>query len=184
MINRDISKQYNLLGTIYNQLSSIRSFKNIPLFDIFGMPENFDIDKFELKNRYRNLTKLYHPDRIAYSPTSKVDAETESALLNRAFKTLNDDVTRSFYLLKMRGVEDDDSVKADPETLMKTLEVREKLEECDEAEASRVLEELQEDLVSLGRSFSSFLEKNDLANAQKTAYKMRYLNQAIKSLIP
>ena len=80
-----------------------------------------------------------HPDRLSsLSSDGLVPVEQQenyakawSALVNEAYKTLTNDVSRGEYLLSLRGVriEEQDKME-DPALLMEILEVREALEEA------------------------------------------------------
>lgn len=80
-----------------------------------------------------------HPDRLSsLSSDGSVPVEQQenyakawSALVNEAYKTLTNDVSRGEYLLSLRGVriEEQDKME-DPALLMEILEVREGLEEA------------------------------------------------------
>lgn len=73
-----------------------------------------------------------HPDRLPSGSGKQEDwAKTWSAIVNEAYKTLNNDRLRGEYLLAKRGVEIEEQDKMeDPELLMEILEVRESLEEA------------------------------------------------------
>lgn len=100
-------------------------------FEIFGLPTDFIIDLGELRNRYQQLQKVTHPDRFANASDSKKrQAMQNSVLLNEAYQTLKDPVTRAQYLLSLRGLKMDvqKETTQDISFLMEQMELRELLE--------------------------------------------------------
>lgn len=64
--------------------------KNKNLYEILGL--NFDATKDEIKNSYRKLVRIYHPDI-----NKTKEAETYFKMLNNAVETLLDDTKRLQY---------------------------------------------------------------------------------------
>ena len=106
-------------------------------FDILGVPVN--ADDAELTSRFRDLSRLYHPDRWA---TADVETQTaaldSSALVNDAYRILRDPFSRAEYLLRReRSVGPDDTkdtaAKPPQELFAQVLELQEALMEYQEA---------------------------------------------------
>lgn len=117
-----------------------------------------------------------HPDR--HTGANKAKAEGTSALINEAYKTLQDPLRRAQYLLSLRGIDvaEDERLKVeDPELLMEVLEVREAIE------AAQKEEEL-EDMKSNNNANIERSEKildeafrnDDVQRAMDEAVKLRY----------
>ena len=51
----------------------------------------------EVKEAYRLLLQVWHPDRFHHSPTLLAKAEQKSGKINVAFETLSDPVLRQQY---------------------------------------------------------------------------------------
>jgi molecular chaperone HscB len=91
-----------------------------------------------LTKRFRELSRLYHPDRFATADAATQTAALDSsALLNDAYRTLRDLFTRAEYLLRReRGIRPDDLKKiASPpkELFAEVLELQEMIVEFQEA---------------------------------------------------
>jgi len=71
-------------------------------FDIFGLAPSVDVDVKALEASYRKKSLELHPDR---NPNARVEAASNTASLNEAFKVLKDPIRRAFYLLKLSGVD-------------------------------------------------------------------------------
>ena len=75
-------------------------------FRVFGIPTEFAVDASELERRYKEMTKVLHPDRFARADDQARRASLErSVQLNEAWQTLKDPVRRAEYLLSLRGID-------------------------------------------------------------------------------
>ncbi len=104
-------------------------------FEIFGLPETFDINTAILKDRYHDLQQQLHPDRYATATDHEKRLSVQmTALINEALQTLKDPLRRGRYLLQLRGIDTNDEVDTamDPAFLMEQMELREALDAaCD-----------------------------------------------------
>jgi molecular chaperone HscB len=99
-------------------------------FELFGIPESFDVDLGRLAILYRELQAQLHPDRHATAAEAQRRLSVQmTAQLNEAYQTLKDPLRRARYLLQLRGVEDSETdTRMDPEFLMEQMALREALE--------------------------------------------------------
>jgi molecular chaperone HscB len=75
-------------------------------FRVFSLPRRFDVDVVDLERRYKEMTKLLHPDRFARADGRARRASLErSVQLNLAWRILSQPVSRAEYLLSLEGVE-------------------------------------------------------------------------------
>jgi molecular chaperone HscB len=66
----------------------------------------FAVDLTELERRYKDTTKILHPDRYARADARARRASLErSVQLNEAWRTLRDPIRRAEYLLSLHGVD-------------------------------------------------------------------------------
>jgi molecular chaperone HscB len=74
-------------------------------FNFLGLPRKLRIDMNDLEQRYRALSRQYHPDYFYNaSAAERRQALERSSYLNDAYRTLKNPVTRIEYLLKLEGV--------------------------------------------------------------------------------
>ena len=103
-------------------------------FDVLGLPARFDLDEKEIESRYRELSRVLHPDRHVGKPPAERRLILGKAMeVNEAARVLRDPVARASALLGRRGVSpatQKGEAKADPEFLMWMMEVREALSEA------------------------------------------------------
>jgi molecular chaperone HscB len=105
-------------------------------FEVLGVP--VAADEATLAARFRELSRVYHPDRWARADAATQTAALESsALLNDAYRTLRDPFSRAEYLLRReRGTRPDDTkdgAKPPQELFAQVLELQEALLEFQEA---------------------------------------------------
>lgn len=100
-------------------------------FELFGIPVQFKVDKGILRKKYFELSKLSHPDYFATSGNEvQQNALDSSALLNHAFKTLNNSDATLQYILKEKGLlEEGEKYNLPPSFLAQMMEINEALEE-------------------------------------------------------
>lgn len=73
-------------------------------FTFFGLHRRLQVDPRDLEQRFRALSRQFHPDYFHNSSTAERLASLErSSYLNDAFRTLRDPVARLEYLLKLEG---------------------------------------------------------------------------------
>ena len=75
-------------------------------FSVFGLEPRLDLDLAELEHEFHRLSRKLHPDRFARAlENEKQWSLADTALLNDAYRTLRDPITRTEYLLKLNGAE-------------------------------------------------------------------------------
>ncbi|XP_014230543.1 iron-sulfur cluster co-chaperone protein HscB, mitochondrial [Trichogramma pretiosum] len=147
-------------------------------FDIIGVEKSFDIDVNTVKQKYKKLQGLLHPDKYGQkSEAEKQISENLSALINKAYSTLLDPMTRGFYMLKLQGITlSDETNSSDPEFLMEVMEKNEEIEEAskDKDEVFKFLEENRAKILSLTKNISDAFHNNDIDQAQRQLIKLKY----------
>ncbi len=112
-------------------------------FELFGLPQAFDIDESALHRAYIQLQQRTHPDRLARAnETEKLVAMQLSADANQAYITLKDPLLRAEYLLGLKGYvlgDKPEAVKASQNLLIESMEMREALFEAESPEAVATL---------------------------------------------
>ena len=104
--------------------------RNEDHFSLLGLPREFALDLPELERRFRDLSRLLHPDRFARAEPRERRLSLERATrLNDAYRALKDWRRRAAYLLKLAGTDvfAEGRTFADPDFLEEQLEWREAL---------------------------------------------------------
>jgi molecular chaperone HscB len=90
------------------------SRESITYFEMFSLPRHLQIDVAALEKQFYKISRRLHPD--VYARASSEEQEwslAQSSLLNDAYRTLKQPLTRTEYLLKLEGVAiDDDGQRA------------------------------------------------------------------------
>lgn len=115
-------------------------------FQLFGLPERFQIDRAELSQRYRTLQNEVHPDKFSHRPESERRLSMQwSTQINEAYQTLGNPVRRARYLLLQQGVDtqEETNTAMPADFLMQQMEWREAIEEAARARDAAALVELE-----------------------------------------
>jgi len=138
-------------------------------FAFLGLPRRLDIDMALLEQRFRELSRQYHPDYFYNAPAKeRVAALERSSHLNDAYRTLRNPVSRIEYLLGLEGLAltkpGEGSPKVPPSLLEEVFALNEELDEIRELrESGGDAGELQERLASARRPIE---EKRDAHERQ------------------
>ena len=75
-------------------------------FQVFGLERKFHVDLPALEHEFHRLSRKVHPDRFARAGDKERQwSLADTALLNDAYRTLKDPLSRTEYLLKLEGAE-------------------------------------------------------------------------------
>ena len=159
-------------------------------FELFNIPQGFDVDLPNLAQQYRRLQQQFHPDKYAgKSAQQKRLAEQYTALFNQAFVTLKDPLTRAQYLLTLRGIDGshENTTHQDSEFLFEQMELRESLAAVRESDRPfavlEVLAELVADrLTELQQQFALIYNAGNLDSARELVAKMQFFNKLSREI--
>jgi molecular chaperone HscB len=74
-------------------------------FTFLGLSRTLNVDVADLEQRYRALSRQFHPDYFYNaSPAERLASLERSSYLNDAYRTLRNPAARIDYLLKLEGV--------------------------------------------------------------------------------
>ena len=74
-------------------------------FRFFGLPRKLNISANDLDQRFRGLSRQFHPDYFVNAPAAERRASLErSSYLNDAYRTLKLPISRVEYLLQLEGM--------------------------------------------------------------------------------
>ena len=100
----------------------------------------------------------------------------QSALLNKAYSTLEDPLNRSIYLLNLEGHDIPEAVtSADPEFLMEIMEINEKVSNIQSGKELESIDSQNESVISdLCQKISDAFHVKDLLLAKSFIVKLKY----------
>ncbi len=107
-------------------------------FELYHMPETFRPNQAEVKSKYYELSRLYHPDRFAQTGGVELaNALRLSALNNEAYKILRDPDATMAYILKQHNLLEDEEKYALPSVfLMEMMDINEAVSELEDVMVS------------------------------------------------
>lgn len=154
----------------------------INFFTLFSLPEQYDLDLKTLEQRYFDLQKEFHPDRVkGKTEAEKMALIRKSADINQGYRTLKNSVTRAEHLLEINNIlvnkEKNNTHKPSQALLMEQMELREKASDIESGMENKaeLLSHINSELDGTKKEFSSFFEQKNLNEAAQTAMKMKYL---------
>ena len=103
--------------------------------DALGLDPKLSLDADDLKKRFYERSREWHPDKFSRRPREEQKKALDmTAVLNDAFRTLRDPVTRAEYFLEERGL--GPSKTPPPELLEEVFELNMALEELRDGDSS------------------------------------------------
>ena len=115
-------------------------------FSFLDLPRKLNIDMARLDERYRTLSRQFHPDFFYNATAAERRLSLErSSYLNDAYRALRDPIKRIKYLLTLEGVapknEQEASRQVPPALLEEVFALNEELDEVRELKASGGLDD-------------------------------------------
>lgn len=166
---------------------------NQSFFELFGLPEQFDIDPSQLTASFRDLQAKYHPDRFIDADEQQRRLAVQSTgFINEANETLKSSRLRARYLLILNGIDFDDEVDttSDAMFLMHQMEMREALEDVENANdplarVDDIAQNVEDEMDALQESFNEHFSAGKYTEAKEDVLKMKFyerLCQEVKTL--
>jgi molecular chaperone HscB len=163
-------------------------------YEAFGLAPALSLDADELKKRFYERSRQWHPDRFSRASAAEQEKALEmTALLNDAFRTLRDPVARAEYFLKENGIEL--SKEAPPELLEEVFELNMALEELrggDESARPQLIEArakfiamrdaIDGELAEAGARYDASKAASVLDAIRAMLHRRRYVRNLIKEV--
>jgi len=153
-------------------------------FAFLGVPRSYGVDAGQLSRRFRDLSRLLHPDRFARAGARERRLSLErSTRLNDAYRTLRHDLLRAEYLLSLAGRPSPEArTPADAAFLEEQLLIREALAEArasgDEATLRRIAGEGRERLERLRTEVAALFAEEEAGRGDRRGEIARCLARA------
>ncbi len=161
-------------------------------FQFYDLPVKFNLDVAQLRQKFFELSKKFHPDFYIHASKDVRDTMLlESTRNNDAYKTLNNATRRLRYVLEVSGVLSDEEKEILPQAfLMEMMELNEAILEANEANYEEIKEQFKKIEDSLNDRLSldciDFDEtgRHDILLRIKTNYlKQKYLLRIKESML-
>lgn len=154
-------------------------------FELFGLPNQFELDNNTLSETFRDLQRRFHPDKFASaSERDRLMAVQKAAEINDAYQTLKSPISRAEYILALQGIDirAEQQTMSDPMFLMEQMELREEIEiiaQSNEPESalfdfdSKIQTMYQQQLAQLKKQ----LESEQWDSAADGVRKLKFVNK-------
>ena len=111
---------------------------DIDYFTVFGLARDPMLDEQALANTYYDLSRQLHPDLHQTGTAEEQEASLQNtAVMNRAYRTLRDPVQRGQYWLELNGEQlGKENNKVPPDLALLVFEVQEQLAAVREARSA------------------------------------------------
>lgn len=163
-------------------------------YDALGLAPKLSLDAEDLKKRFYERSREWHPDRFSRrGPEEQRKSLEMTAVLNDAFRTLRDPVSRAEYFLAERGL--GPSKTPPPELLEEVFELNMALEELrggDDtarpqlAEAQdrfrKMREGIDDGLAGLFRRYDASAEPATLSDIRAALDRRRYVSNLLREV--
>jgi molecular chaperone HscB len=164
-------------------------------FDFYGLPETFSLNDADVKKKFYQLSKQYHPDFYANEDEAKQQEILElSTLNNKAYQTLANPTKRLEYILRLHNLVSEGAKPQLPtDFLMEMMDINERIMEVDSAlelgsitaEVLAIEGDMNEELSTLTTDYLTLDDTakesrlNDIANIY---FRQKYLLRIKESL--
>ena len=143
-------------------------------------PVQFEVDSKNLSKTFRQLQSVLHPDKFSQkSPEELENSENWSALVNQAYSTLLNPMSRALYLLELNNdplLEGEQPI-LDPEFLTEIMELNEELDEIEtDSDIQEFRDKINENLELLHGKLSEKFSQNLISEAKLIVCKMQYFH--------
>jgi molecular chaperone HscB len=159
-------------------------------FELFQLPQAFDIDQAALAAAYRKVQQQVHPDKFAGEPAAEQRIAVQFAsYVNQAYDALRHSVKRGEYLLTLAAQSESmqNATTSDPAFLIQQMQWRETLAECQhEAEPILALDKLRleakREMSGLEGQFAEAYESQDWPLARQILGKLMFVNKLLADI--
>lgn len=157
-------------------------------FELFGFEVAPAIDKKLLSKKYFVLQRQHHPDFFTQSDeTDQAEALQQSANINKAFTTFQNEDKTIEYFLQVKGiVETDEKYQLPPDFLMEMMEINETLDEKDgvtvTAELAEIEKEMYASIAGIVKDPSLYNDPASLEKLKLYYYKKKYIQRILARL--
>lgn len=156
-------------------------------FKIFDIPESLELDTTQLKTRYLDLQRQFHPDNFAQDPVLERQTLQQSALINDAWQILQNPISRAGFLLsQIIGTEELERSSSDSEFLSQQMAQRETLAEIEHSQNFEGLElfshKAQSTQQNLWQEFKICMQNQDYIKAKVYFHRLQYGQKLLQEI--
>ena len=155
-------------------------------FELLELPVNINVDQSALSKKYFELQKKYHPDFYAKADEAdQQEALEKTSELNKAYKTLKDQDATIQYLLKIKGLlQEEEKYPLPPDFLMEVMELNENLSEDSAASIKAFEATIYTDVKPIIEEYNdATVTSAELLQLKEYYYKKKYLQRILDRIV-
>jgi molecular chaperone HscB len=153
-------------------------------FELLGLPEAVVLERSALEKVYQSLQSQWHPDHFAGADAAaRTRALQQTSLINDAYTTLRNPVSRAAHLLGLRGFDPErlEQNELEPGFLLEQMEWREELDAYrkggDEGGLARLGVTVDERFKMAWRAFAAAFDVEQMRDAKREFHKLQFLGK-------
>lgn len=155
-------------------------------FELFELPQTYQIDEKLLKQRYLLIMQQVHPDRFVKASAQEQRLAVQfTGLINEALDTLQSPVKRAAYLLKLNNmpVDFESNTIMAKDFLFEQITWREKIADAkqDANKLAAVKKEIEMNYQALIDKLNLLFVEMDFSQAQQLTLQLKFFEQLLKS---
>ena len=162
-------------------------------FELYGLPVLMKVDASEIRQKFFELSRKYHPDfHTGSGEAEQSEALERSSDVNRAYKVFQNVDDTIKYVLQLKSlIHEEEKYELDPEFLMEVLEINEelmdletepnpeKLEKC-ELKTKELLTQIYKDVAPIVENYQEGVTtEKELLQVKGYYYKKKYLQRIL-----
>ncbi|MDB5013028.1 MAG: Fe-S protein assembly co-chaperone HscB [Daejeonella sp.] len=131
-------------------------------FELYNLPVSFHVDEVQVKKKFYELSKKFHPDfHINESDEKQAEILELSTENNKAYQVLSNPLKRIEYVLQLNNLmAEGDKYQLPQDFLMDMMEVNEALMELEFDEDPIALENIRNDISAIEKGLFDELYQN------------------------
>ena len=165
-------------------------------FELFDIAISFSPDKAQLKLKFYELSRKYHPDFFTQeNETEQAEALEKASLVNKGFKVLQNQDETIKYVLQLKGLlEEEEKYNLPPDFLMEMMELNEQLADAKMEGDSNAFEAINKLIADKEEEIYEPVKNNienykegtttneELLQVKEYYFKKKYLNRILATI--
>lgn len=165
-------------------------------FELFELPVNLKPEKVHVKKKFYELSRQYHPDFFTNEDEeAQAEALEKSSLVNKAFKTFQNEDETIKYVLQIKGLlEEEEKFQLPNDFLMEMMDLNESVMDAEiegnagqmaavEGQIEQFKNEIYEPVQQIVEDYKEGVTtEKELLQVKTYYYKKKYLNRILAGL--
>ena len=158
-------------------------------FELYSIPVSFQPDQQQVKQKFYELSRKYHPDFYSNaSEDEQAEVLEKSSAVNKAFKMFSNPDETVKYVLQQKGLlEEEEKYQLPPQFLMEMMELNEAALEQEKAsvqqQVSNIQNEIYEPVKAIIEDYKEGITtEKELLQVKEYYFKKKYLNRILEGL--